>query len=672
MDHAQTQRQLELIQALDRIRDSYGDDEDPAAMFTAITTLLAEQFAAEACGILLLGSTDDALECVASSSMDAWQVIELGHRALALDGWSPLNTTSPINTLAAPIILNGERLGAIILIRPQRAFDETDWALLQVAESQVDSAVIQARTTWKYRQRNRELEAIHEIDHLRDYTPYEADLISGFTSILLKYFKAELCMIILNHSDSGDLILRGLVDKNTMPAQTLDAIREAVEDLSTTGTLPAPAGFNQLHLLAAPLFVSGTRIGGIVVGRTTPFRSSEHHLLTVMTTQMDSAIAYSRLHQQLNQRSKELEVIYRIDRIRDQETDFDTLLQKVLRELCEVVSGETGYIMLYTDREETPLEMKSSTVDGALTSPEYSAAIQHFSRQALDTGQLIYDNAVNVAGVRSIVAVPLILNQRIIGVFGAVNSRHARGFSSEDRRLLSAITSQVDTAIFERLEQRRMRSLLSRSVDPKVLDYMLRQTNAANMLAGGRIVISVLFADLRGSTQWAEHIEPEELVAVLNLFLGKMTDVIFNYGGTLDKFVGDQVIGLFGSPLFLPDHAERATAAALEMQAAHRELAVELAARGHELPLMGVGISSGEVIAGEIGPSIRTDFTAVGRAMNLGARLCSAAGPGQIFISQATYDLVQLRSEVRVLEPLQLKGISQPAPVYELLALKEA
>ena len=668
MDHAQTQRQLELIQALDRIRDSYGDYDDPAAMFSAITTLLAQQFAAKACGILLLGSTEDALECVAASGMDANQVIELGHQALPLDGWSLLNTT---NTLATPIILNGERLGALIIIRPQQAFDEADTLLLEVAESQVDSAVIQARTTWKYRQRNRELEAIHEIDHLRDYTPYENDLISGFTSILLKYFQAELCMIALSHSDSGELIVRGVVDKNTLPAEALDVMREAVEELIATRTLPAPAGFEQLNLLAAPLFVSGNRLGGLVIGRTPPFRASEHHLLTVITTQMDSAIAYSRLHQQLNQRSKELEVIYGIDRIRDQETDFDALLQKVLRELCEVVSGEIGYIMLYTDRKETPLEMKSSTVEGALTSPEYAATIQTFSRQALDTGQLIYDNAVGTAGVRSIVAIPLILNQRIIGVFGAVNSSNSRGFSSEDRRLLSAITSQVDTAIFERLEQRRMRSLLSRSVDPKVLDYMLRQTNAANMLAGGRIVISVLFADLRGSTQWAEHIEPEELVAVLNLFLGKMTDVIFKHGGTLDKFVGDQVIGLFGSPLFLADHAERATAAALEMQAAHRELAAELTARGHELPLMGVGVSSGEVIAGELGPSIRTDFTAVGRAMNLGARLCSAAGPGQIFISQATYDLVQLRSEVRTLEPLHLKGISQPAPVYELLALKE-
>ncbi len=297
--------------------------------------------------------------------------------------------------------------------------------------------------------------------------------------------------------------------------------------------------------------------------------------------------------------------------------------------------------------------------------------VQQFSRQALATGRLVYDNQVRSELIRSIVSVPLILNEKIIGVFGAVNSSNARGFSSEDRRLLSAITSQVDTAIFERMEQRRMRSLLSRSVDPKVLNFLMQHADAAHLLAGERAVISVLFADLRGSTQWAEHTEPEELVNVLNQFLGKMTDIIFKYGGTLDKFVGDQVIGLFGSPLFLPDHAERAAAAALEMQAIHNDLTAELVRRGHELPPMGVGISSGEAITGEIGPPIRTDFTAIGRVMNLGARLCSAAGPEQIFISQVTYDLVKSRSQVRVLEPLLLKGISQPAPVYELIALKD-
>ena len=92
-----------------------------------------------------------------------------------------------------------------------------------------------------------------------------------------------------------------------------------------------------------------------------------------------------------------------------------------------------------------------------------------------------------------------------------------------------------------------------------------------------------------------------------------------------------------------------------------------MSAKGYELPPLGVGVSSGEVTTGEFGPPIRTDFTAIGSAVNLGARLCSVAGPNQIYISQATYELIKAQSQVNALEPLMLKGISQPAPVYELL-----
>jgi adenylate cyclase len=212
-----------------------------------------------------------------------------------------------------------------------------------------------------------------------------------------------------------------------------------------------------------------------------------------------------------------------------------------------------------------------------------------------------------------------------------------------------------------------MRGFLSRSVDPKVLDYLLQNADSAHLLAGQRLTLSVLFADLRGSTEWTERTPPEKLVYTLNQFLGRMTDVIFKHGGTLDKFVGDEVIGLFGSPLYLDDHAHRAAAAALEMQAVHVSLVEELTAQGYELPAMGVGVSSGEVTTGEFGPPIRTDFTAIGSAVNLGARLCSAAGPNQIYISQATYDLIKAQSRVNILPPMTLKGIRQPSPVYELL-----
>ncbi len=657
--------ELELVLTLDQVRDAYDDDEDPGAMFDSITQLLKERFQADACAILLLTAQSDVIQHISYRGVDEDIAIELGKQAMQLADFGAVEHLKWSHTYAAPIKLKGELLGSVWVARNNAAFTASEQLLFRLAESQIDSAVIQARTIWKFMQRNRELEAIHEIDRLRDYTSSESDLISGFTSVLLKHFDAELCMIILSHAENGELTVRGIIDKIDLPASTIELIYQAASKVKKAQELATPSEADKLSLMAAPLLISGVHLGTLVVGSDTLFKVNDLSLLTTMSTQMDSALVYSRTQQQLNQRTRELEIIYRIDGIRDQEKDFDGMLQKVLQELCSVISGETGYIMLYDENEKEQLQLKAATIDNLSNAIPSYGLIRQYSRQALDTGKLVYDNLSN-EHIRSIIAIPLILNDRIIGVFGAINSTSARGFSSEDRRLLTAITSQVDTAIFERLEQRRMRTLLSRSVDAKVLDRLLAQTNAARLLTGERVVLSALFADLRNSTEWTESTEPEELVSSLNLFLGKMTDVIFKYGGTLDKFVGDQVIGLFGTPLPLADHAHYAAQAALEMQTVHAALQQELQAQGLTIPPMGIGICSGEVIAGEFGPPIRTDFTAMGNVMNLSARLCGVAKAGQILISQSTRDLLPANSETEQQSSIELKGIRQPQTIYTL------
>ncbi len=664
----QKQRELQLVLALDGVRDSFDDDEDPMNMFTAIAELLKTWFQAQACGIMILTEDGDDIEAVGGAGMFYETTVELCRRATQFDEWSVLTDWRWTNVIGIQINLKNRLLGGVVLARNAPSFDQAELSLLKAAESQIDSSVLQARTVWKFMQRNRQLEAIYEIDRLRDFTASENDLISGFTAILLERFSAELCMIILSHVDSGEMILRGVVDKRDFPAVMLETIQKSSNILESAQIIPTPAGMADFNLLGAPLIVSGARLGAVVVGRKNRFLPSERQLLAAMTTQMDSAIAFSRVSQQLQSRNRELETIYRLDRIRDEEQDFDKMLQQALLELCKIVISEAGYIMLYDDQGRQ-LELRSATVEGLLTTPDYYEVIQRFSRMALENSKLVYENKLD-GPVRSIIAVPLILNDRIIGVFGAVNSGSSRGFSADDRQILSAITSQVDTAIFERLEHRRMRNVLSRSVDPKVLEQLLTRADSS-LLSGERVVLTVLFADLRGSTEWAERTVPEQLVEVLNNFLGRMTDIIFKHGGTLDKFVGDEVIGLFGSPLFMEDHAARAAHAALEMQVAQEALRQELAAKGRELPPMGVGLSSGEVIAGEFGPPIRTAFTAMGRIVNLGSRLCGAAEAGQIVISQATYDLIQSNCAANLLDTPILKGIRNPQPVYELVSMKD-
>lgn len=667
---ALTERELRLVLSLDRIRDMLHEEDDPQAMFAAIADLLKTELQAEGCAIMLIAETSDDIEAVVATGLPDEVAIQLCQQAAELPAPAELGDTRWSYSLGVQIVLENFPMGSIALVRDSRPFDADEIALLALAESQVDSAVVQARMVWNLIQRNRELEAIYEVDRLRDNPGTESELISGFTSVLLRQFRADVCLVLLSHPDSGDMIARGAVSRYELPQQALDDIRRFASTIDIPQVIPTPEGVENLVLLAAPFIVAGTRLGAAVVGRAAPFTIGDHRMLHAMMSQMDSAVVHSRTNQQLSQRKKELETIYKIDRIRDREKDFDAMLQSVLNELCQAVSSEIGFIMLYKMGPKEELELRSATVDGQMTRPEYQELIYRISREAVERGEIVYSNEPE-GDVRSSVAVPLILNERIIGVFGALNSTRSRGFDAEDRRVLAAITSQVDTAVFERLEQRRMRALLSRSVDPKVLERLLQRADTS-LLDGERVVLSVLFADLRGSTEWAERTKPEELVSTLNAFLGRMTDVIFKYGGTLDKFVGDEVIGLFGTPVKMDDHAYRAACAALEMQVIHQELQAQMAAQGRELPLMGVGISSGEAIAGEFGHPIRSEFTALGRIVNLGSRLCSIAGGGQVLISEITHNMVDNLVDADELESVTVKGIHHPLRVYRLLNIKNA
>jgi class 3 adenylate cyclase len=658
------QRALELVLALDRIRDRFEDEDDQQAMFAQIVALLRRHFNADACAIALLADTSDEIEIVVAEGIRPDAAAPLCLEALRYERAQPL--LHQPNSVGMEVNLRADLpLAGLVLLRAARPFDADEIALLHTAESQIDSAVIQAHTGWRLSQRNRELEAIYQIDRLRDTTEREDDLLAGFTSILVERFHADLCLILLDPGDSGDLLLRSVVDKRALPGDALRVICDQAATIDIPQVIPSPPGAERITLLAAPFIVDDKRLGAAVVGRAKPFTVSDHRLLHAIVSQMDTALVYSRVAQQLHQRKRELEVVYNIDRIRDRETDFDKMLQQVLNELCKAIPSELGFIMLYDEQQKT-LQPKASTMGSLMHLPKYRDVIHAVAHTTLERGELVCENGREDV-VRSIIAAPLILNNRIIGVFGALNSEAARGFSPEDRRILSAITSQVDTAVFEGLERRQLRRVLSRSVDPKVLDTLLQRADAS-LLTGERVVVSALFSDLRDSTEWAERTPPEALVSTLNTFFARMTDVIFQHGGTLDKYMGDQVIGLFGTPLHLPDHARRAAQAALSMQAAHRALQAELAAQGRELPPMGIGIASGEAIAGEFGALNYSNFTAMGRTVNLGARLCSIAEGGQILLSADT--VVGLQSAAtRLLGEQPLKGFSQPVHVYELLAL---
>ncbi len=655
-------RQLKLLLALDAARDAQQVESDPDSIFNAIMLLLKSHFEADACAILIQPDDTKTVESLVFSGIDTDEALQLCREAINLHLPGPLSHSGFALGMRIVHDESDSLLGGLLIARHGRPFSDQDTEMLAVAESQIDSAIIQVRTLWQLVQRKTELEAIYHIDRLRDSTTDEMTLINDFSQLLIDYFSTELCIIFVNHIDSGETVLRGVIDRHNLPAGTLETIQAMADTIDNIHEMPLPP----LQVMAAPLVVSGVRLGTVVIGRSSAYSISDHSLIHAMVTQMDSALAHIRTIQQLFQRNKELETVYTIDKIRDNETDMDRMLQEVLLVLCQAVSAEIGYLMLFSETDEQTLELRATTSDGLTAA--HLQTVQQQSRIALDSGEPVFSNVPDGA-VRSIVAIPLTLNDQVIGVFGAVNSRNPRGFNAEDRRMLTAITTQVDTAVFEQLQRRQMRRVLSRSVDPKVIDHLLSRANK-DILAGERVTLTVLFADLRDSTIWVEHTPPEQLVSTLNRFLGKMTEVIFAYGGTLDKFVGDECIALFGCPLPMEDHALNAVRCALEMQRVHCELQAELREKGIDLPDVGIGISTGEVIAGEIGSPVRTDFTALGRSINLGARLCKAALGGQILISKQTNQTCRPLIEAEELAPVELKGLG-PVQVYQLLRVHE-
>jgi class 3 adenylate cyclase len=213
-------------------------------------------------------------------------------------------------------------------------------------------------------------------------------------------------------------------------------------------------------------------------------------------------------------------------------------------------------------------------------------------------------------------------------------------------------------------EEMRVKDLLGRYVSHQVAKQILDQGGLN--VGGERRQITIIFADIRGFTTVAEQLSPERVVTLLNDYLAAMTDVVFKYDGTVDKFLGDGLMALFGAPLGHGDDVRRALACAKEMQTAFNQLRQKWRAEGLPDLQQGIGINTGEAVVGSIGSARRLDYTAIGDAVNTAQRLQSLAVGGQILISAST--LSRLDDEpAEPLGPLKVKGKREAVNVFRLV-----
>lgn len=218
-------------------------------------------------------------------------------------------------------------------------------------------------------------------------------------------------------------------------------------------------------------------------------------------------------------------------------------------------------------------------------------------------------------------------------------------------------------------EGERVRALLGRYLSPRVADAVLDEAREVRDI-GESSDVSVLFCDLRGFTRVAEAKPPVTVARRLNEFLDEMTQVVFRYEGMLDKYTGDGLLAVFGVPYPDPYHAPRAIHAAMEMEARHARILERWDLDGWGDLGLGIGLDSGEVIAGNFGSTQRADYTVIGHAVNVAARLTAKAPSGQILLSERLRQRVESIIETVPLGTIALKNVVEPMPVCRLLGIK--
>jgi adenylate cyclase len=361
----------------------------------------------------------------------------------------------------------------------------------------------------------------------------------------------------------------------------------------------------------------------------------------------------------------------------------EEVLHQVMDIVFEHMPADRGFLMLEEESQAgrlVPMVVKHRTPGGGeariTVSKTIADRVMH-DRVSILTSDAMVDprfgagDSIRFHGIRSAMCAPLWLKDQVIGIIHVDSPMLTNCFTVNDLDLLTALANYAAVAVERaRLNQKivaeeRKRERLGRFLSPQVASRILAASDTAGAELGAPELreVSVLFADISGFTSMSERMSPSAVALLLNDYLSRMTDVIFKYEGTLDKYIGDAIMAVFGAPLDMPDHAERAIRAALEMQ----ERLGEWNAERKEGPAFRVriGINSGKAMAGEIGSVNKKEYTVLGDTVNIASRLeSSVAKPGMVVVGESTYRMVEGRFAFQPLGSFSLKGKEKEVLVF--------
>jgi class 3 adenylate cyclase len=362
-------------------------------------------------------------------------------------------------------------------------------------------------------------------------------------------------------------------------------------------------------------------------------------------------------------RNLELATVYEIDRIRDQRLPFPDMLDRILARVLELVPADGAAIGLTGLKGDVSTLALHARARGAGSDRVFDRAGPSIQALVVDAfrERALAERRIDLDGGREILCMPLVLDDALLGAF-LLAAMPGRRFSARDRRMFRAVCSQTDTAIFEDRERRRLKTIFQRTVSKDVFETLLK--NGEDALVGKRTPLTILFSDLRGFTTMSEGLDVSVVVRLLNAHLSRMTEIVLAHGGTVDKFIGDAVMAIFGAPLARDDHALAGVRCALAMREAHQVLRRAWKAEGLPDPDVGIALHAGTCFVGPIGGEQLASYTAIGDDVNLAARLEGESGPSEILVSGAVVAQCGATLRVSPKGTIVVKGKTVPVDIF--------